>query len=65
MDKITQQLIKANLQAQINGVDLLPICLHGQRGLGKTSTIAAITEEIGAKLYTVSIPAKNLEFFSG
>lgn len=32
MDKITQQLIKANLQAQINGVDLLPICLHGQRG---------------------------------
>lgn len=65
MDKITQQLIKANLQAQINGVDLLPICLHGQRGLGKTSTIASITEEIGAKLYTVSIPSKGLEYFSG
>lgn len=65
MDIITQQLIKANLQAQIKGVDLLPICLYGQRGLGKTSTIAGITEEIGAKLYTVSIPSKNLEFFSG
>ena len=65
MDAITQQLIKANLQAQINGVDLLPICLHGARGLGKTSTIASITEEIGAKLYTVSVPSKNLEFFGG
>ena len=65
MDHITQQLITKNLQAQINGVDLLPICLHGARGLGKTSTIASITEEIGAKLYTVSVPAKNLEFFGG
>ena len=65
MNQITQQIIKANLQAQINGVELLPICLYGARGLGKTSTIASITEEIGAKLYTVSIPAKNLEFFSG
>ena len=33
--------------------------------LGKTSTIASITEELGAKLYTVSVPAKNLEFFGG
>ena len=32
MDQITQQLITKNLQAQINGVDLLPICLHGARG---------------------------------
>ena len=65
MDKITQQIIKVNLQAQINGVELLPICLYGARGLGKTSTIASITKEIGSKLYVVSIPAKNLEFFSG
>ena len=65
MDQITQQLIKANLQAQINGVDLLPICLFGARGLGKTSTIASITEEIGSKLYTVSIPSRGLEYFSG
>ena len=65
MDNITQEIIRKNLQAQINGVDLLPICLHGQRGLGKTSTIASITQEIGAKLYTVSVPSKNLEFFGG
>ena len=32
MDKITQQIIKVNLQAQINGVELLPICLYGARG---------------------------------
>ena len=65
MNQITQKIIKANLQAQINGVELLPICLYGARGLGKTSTIASITKEIGAKLYTVSIPSKGLEYFSG
>ena len=65
MDHITQEIIRKNLQAQINGVDLLPICLFGQRGLGKTSTIATITEEIGSKLYTVSIPSRGLEYFSG
>jgi hypothetical protein len=32
MDQITQKIITANLQAQINGVELLPICLHGARG---------------------------------
>lgn len=32
MNQITQKIIKANLQAQINGVELLPICLYGARG---------------------------------
>ena len=65
MDHITQQLITKNLQAQINGVDLLPICLFGKPGVGKTSTVASIAKDIGSKLYTVSVPSKGLEFYSG
>ena len=65
MDHITQQLITKNLQAQINGVDLLPICLFGKPGVGKTSTVASIAKEIGAKLYAVSIPSKDISYFGG
>ena len=65
MDQITQQLIEANLKAQINGVDLLPICLFGKPGVGKTSTVASIAKEIGAKLYAVSIPSKDISYFGG
>ena len=65
MDQITQQLITKNLQAQINGVDLLPICLFGKPGVGKTSTVASIAKEIGAKLYAVSIPSKDISYFGG
>lgn len=65
MNNITQEIIKANLQAQINGVELLPICLFGKPGVGKTSTVASIAEEIGSRLYTVSIPSRTIEYFSG
>ena len=65
MDNITQEIIRKNLQAQINGIDLLPICLFGKPGVGKTSTVASIAKEIGSKLYTISIPSKGIEFYSG
>ena len=65
MNQLTETVLTKNLQAQFNQVDVLPLCLSGPRGIGKTSSIKQITEELGAKLLSVSIPSKTLEFFSG
>ena len=65
MNTLTAELIKANLQAQIDGKRILPLNISGDRGLGKTATIQAITKELNSELLLVNIGSKNLEFFSG
>ena len=65
MDKNIIHLIKVNLQKQMEGEDILPICIAGKPGTGKTSTVRAIADELGAGFYNLSLPNTRLEQFSG
>lgn len=65
MDKLAKVILVANLKAQLEGKDVLPQCIIGSRGTGKTSGIRAIAKDLGAGLLNVSIPTKSLAFFTG
>lgn len=63
--KTLNTIIKTNVRAQININHITPINLIGVRGIGKTSLIKQIVKDLNSTLLHVSIPAKNLEYFSG
>jgi hypothetical protein len=59
------KLLKTNLQAQLNGVAILPFCLYGSPGVGKSSIISQVAKDLGASENTISISSVNYEFFTG
>ena len=65
--KLTKQqnIITRNLQAQLNGVQVLPICLYGEPGLGKSSIITQVAKNLNAAENVISISSTNFEFYSG
>lgn len=66
MKESTQNLIiKTNLKAQIEGKQILPICLYGAPGVGKSATIKQATKDIKATEVTYSISSTNFELFTG
>jgi len=63
--KTMNKIIKSNLQAQFDGKDILIPCIYGSRGIGKTSSIKKIAKELNAALINISVPSKDLVFFTG
>lgn len=64
-EQLQYTILKNNLNAQLNGVAVLPICLYGGPGLGKSSVIDQAAKDLGASNNTISISSVNYEFFSG
>jgi len=60
-----QTILTSNLKAQLEGVPVLPICLYGAPGIGKSSVIDSSARALGASNNTISISSVNYEFFSG
>ena len=58
-------IIKTNLQAQLDGIPVLPICLYGAPGGGKSETITQVAKDLGASENVISISSVNFETFSG
>ena len=65
MNALLQTIIKTNLEGQFSGAELLPINICGQRGLGKSATVRQIAKDLKATICTVSIPSKDLSYFTG
>ena len=65
MNKLTKKILITNLKAQIEGKDVLPQCIIGTRGTGKTSGIKAIANQLDAAILNVSIPTKDITYFTG
>ena len=63
--KTMNKIIKSNLQAQFDGKDILIPCIYGSRGIGKTTSLKYITKELNAAILNVSIPSKDLTYFTG
>jgi predicted AAA+ superfamily ATPase len=57
--------IKTNLQAQLNGTPVLPICLFGAPGLGKSSVISQAAKDLSVAENVISISSTNFETYSG
>jgi len=58
-------IIRKNIQAQIDGIDLLPICLMGDSGIGKSKTIESIANDMNIGLSTISFSSIGLEDLMG
>lgn len=59
------ELIKTNLKAQTEGKSLLPICLYGQAGVGKSSLLIAAAEQIGATYNLLACSSLTIDELSG
>ena len=60
-----QLIIKRNIKAQLEGTQVLPICLMGPPGVGKSSIITQTARDLGAAENVISISSVNFEFFTG
>jgi len=58
-------IIKKNLQAQLDSKQVLPVALWGGPGLGKSSIIKQATVEIKAGFLSFAISSTNYEMMSG
>jgi len=59
------KIIKKNLQAQINGHQMLPICLYGSPGLGKSASIKQAADELNVGFYHLAMSSISLEHMQG
>jgi len=60
-----EQIIEKNMRAQIAGIEVLPICVYGPVGVGKSQSITAITSHIKAGIVVQSITSTSFESWSG
>jgi len=60
-----QLIITRNIQAQLDGASVAPICVAGVPGTGKSTTIALIATELGMNIATESAPCLTHEVLSG
>jgi len=65
MNNTVMQLLKVNIKAQLENKKVLPICLKSKPGLGKSSSVRTIANELKVPTVEISMPQKNLSFFSG
>jgi len=59
------EVVKINLQAQIQGKAIQPVVLAASPGIGKTRSIEALTKDLGYGLVHYSVPELNSELLSG
>ncbi len=60
-----EQIIEKNMRAQIAGIEVLPICMYGPVGVGKSQTITAIANNMEAGIVVQSITSTSFESWSG
>jgi Holliday junction resolvasome RuvABC ATP-dependent DNA helicase subunit len=65
MNQVNIEIIKANIQAQLQSLYVAPIVLASSPGIGKTSAIKSIAKEIGCDIVTTSAPSLSAEMLSG
>ena len=65
MTKTEKHIIQRNIEAQLTGAPVAPICLSGHPGTGKSSAIAALAKELGMELVEESGPTLSHELLSG
>lgn len=65
MNKLIKKIVTKNLEAQFNKKEVLVPCIIGSRGTGKTTGIKKIAEKMGAAYLNISIPSKDLVYFTG
>ena len=58
-------IIKRNIEAQLAGAPVAPICISGCPGTGKSTTIALLAKEMDMNLVTESGPCLTHELLSG
>ena len=66
MNKLTQTILKTNIQGQLDGADIGGgICIAGAPGIGKTRSMHAIAEDLNLHMLQVSLPEVLPEELSG
>lgn len=65
MTKTEKHIIQRNIEAQLAGAPVAPICISGHPGTGKSSTIAALAKELDMHLVDESGPTLSHELLSG
>ena len=58
-------IIKRNIEAQLTGAPVAPICISGCPGTGKSTTVALLAKEMDMNLVTESGPTLTHELLSG
>lgn len=58
-------IIKRNIEAQLTGAPVAPICISGCPGTGKSTTVALLAKEMNMNIVTESGPTLTHELLSG
>ena len=58
-------IIKRNIEAQLAGAPVAPICISGCPGTGKSTTVMILAKELGMHIVTESGPTLTHELLSG
>lgn len=65
MTKTEKYIIQKNIEAQLAGAPVAPICISGHPGTGKSSMVAALAVELNMELVAESGPTLSHELLSG
>ena len=58
-------IIKRNIEAQLTGAPVAPICISGHPGTGKSTTVMLLAKELDMHIVTESGPTLTHELLSG
>ena len=58
-------IITQNIKAQLQGAGVAPICISGEPGTAKSTTVGLIAKELEMNLVTESGPCLTHELLSG
>ena len=65
MTEIEKQIIRQNIKGQLEGASIAPICLSGEPGTGKSTTVALLAKELDMNIVIESGPTLTHELLSG
>lgn len=65
MNKTEIEILRTNIQAQLKNKSIAPLCISGEPGTAKSTTVALIAKELGMNLATESAPCLTHEILSG
>lgn len=65
MNAYERLIITQNIKAQLDKASVAPICVSGEPGTAKSTTIGLIAKELGMNIVTESGPCLTHELLSG
>ena len=65
MIEIEKQIIRQNIKGQLDGASIAPICLSGEPGTGKSTTVALLAKDMNMNIVIESGPTLTHELLSG